>query len=155
MAKTKSSTQLPGLSRSVACNTVGCHRLLGHLGDHRSTLTKSAKGCRTMKPKASAAQSTKSTKAGTTKPEAWQGGKDDLGPEGTGTYGGRRLRSTKSTKARKNRSKTGRVKVLPMVEPKARLGIERRAARRPKAAPKHNQPESTTPNRVVRAKLGK
>lgn len=59
--KTKSSVQLPGQSRSIACKTKSCRRLDGHQGDHRSTLTRSAKP--TMR------QSTKSTKAGTKAPK--------------------------------------------------------------------------------------
>lgn len=35
----KRSIQLPGQSRSTACLTKGCHRLNGHRGDHRATLT--------------------------------------------------------------------------------------------------------------------
>ena len=40
--KSKTSVQLPGQSRSIACKTKSCRRLLGHRGDHRSTLTAAA-----------------------------------------------------------------------------------------------------------------
>jgi hypothetical protein len=54
MAKTKSSVQLPGQSRSIACKTKSCRRLFGHKGTHRGTLyaspTKSAPKADTVRP---------------------------------------------------------------------------------------------------------
>lgn len=120
---TKTQTQLPGQSRSVACPTRSCRRLAGHKGEHRTTLTKSATTS-TVRPEVLAAIEDVERKVAKA-----------LGPKG-----------------RKN-AKRPKVVVLPMAEYRRLVAGTEQRVRRPKASPRTSHPESTTPNRVIRAKL--